>query len=116
MERIEANILKIKNQINTQKIKMQSLKIKMQNEDNDILYDKYENEYNETFKFLNRLNLDLEKEIDAEKKEKFAYKKSLTKLKESLNLFYKDTKNNTKIKRHIDEINGIISYIDRYLG
>jgi len=58
----------------------------------------------------------LNKELEIDKKEKLAYKKSLTKLKFSLNEFYKDTKNNTKIKKNIAEINSIVSTIEKYLG
>lgn len=115
MEKRETDIIKLRQQINTQKIKLQSLKVKIQNEDNDYLYDKYERDFNETSKLLKKLTSDLDKEVEADKKEKTAYKKSLTKVKESLSIFNKDTKSNLKVKRHVEEINGIILMIDKYL-
>ena len=116
MEKRESDIIKLRQQINNQKIKMQSLKIKMQNESDDLLYNRYEKDYNDTSKLFTKLNSDLEKELELDKKEKMAYKKSLTNVKESLNNFYKDAKSNTKIKRHIEEINTVIWNIEKYLG
>lgn len=116
MELREANIIKLTQQINNNKIKLQSLKLKMQNEVDDMLYNRYKKEYDDANKLLNKLTIDLNKEKEIDKKEKLAYKKSLTNVKESLNSFYKDTKSNTKIKRHIEEINTIIWNIDKYLG
>jgi len=116
MELREANIIKLTQQINNSKIKLQSLKLKMQNEVDDIIYNRYKKEYDDTNKLLNKLSIDLNKEKETDKKEKLAYKKSLTNVKESLNSFYKDTKSNIKIKRHIDEINAIIWNIEKYLG
>ena len=116
MELREANIIKLTQQINNNKIKLQSLKLKMQNEVDDMLYNRYKKEYDDANKLLNKLTIDLNKEKEIDKKEKLAYKKSLTNVKEVLNSFYKDTKSNTKIKRHIEEINAIVWNIEKYLG
>jgi len=116
MELRETNIIKLTQKINNNNIKLQSLKLKMQNEVDDMLYNRYKKEYDDTNNSLNILKIELNKEKELDKKEKLAYKKSLTNVKESLNSFYKDTKSNTKIKRYIEEINTIIWNIEKYLG
>ena len=115
MEKRESDIIKLKQQINTNKIKMQSLKIKMQNEDNDSLYNKYKRDYNDVEKLIKKLNQDLDKEIESDKKEKLHYKKALIKLKQSLNDFSIETRTNTKNRKNVSEIAQIIINIEKYL-
>jgi hypothetical protein len=116
MERREANIIKLTQQINTNKIKSQSLKLKMQNEVDDIIYLKLRKEQEDTTKLLKKLSDELEKEKESDKKEKLLYKKNLLGVKLALTNFGNETKSNTKINRHVEEINEIIRNIEKYLG
>lgn len=110
------SINKLNDQIKKQKIKMQALKYKMNNEDNNSIYETLENDYELFQKELYILNESLRKDIETDKKEKFAYKKSLLKVKESLNEFSRVSRTNTKLRKHLQEIVKEIISIDKYLS
>jgi uncharacterized UPF0160 family protein len=116
MEINEINIVKLKDKIRVKKANIGNIKYKLDNETNDYMYELLEKDYKDAGKELNDLLLELNKTIEADKKEKLAYKKALTKVKDSLNEFYKETRTNTKIKKHLMEINNAIVSIDKYLA
>lgn len=115
MELNEVNIIKLKDKIRVKKASIGVLKYKLDNETNDTVYDLLEKDYKDANKELNSLVQELNKTIDLDKKEKMAYKKSLTKVRDSINEYYKETRTNSKIKKHLMEINDIINKIDKYL-
>ena len=116
MEVNEVNIIKLRDKIRVQKANIGNIKYRLDNETNDYMYDILEKDYKDANSLLGNLVLELNKTVEADKKEKLAYKKSLTKVKDSLNEFYKNTRTNTKIKKHLMEINNAIISIDKYLA
>ena len=116
MEKTEININKLKDKINKQILKIQKIKFKMDSEFNQYAFAAMEKDFEDSKKELILFNRELSKEIEDYKKERLAYKKSLVKVKDSLNEFLKLTKNNSKIKKNLYEINKSIINIDNYLG
>ena len=116
MEKREIDISKIKGQILKSKTKIAYLKTMLSNTDDENEYDKIDINLRAEERILAKLNSNLVDEINLDKKEKATYKKALTAVKATMNDFYKKSKNNTKIKKHIQEINDIILKIDKYLG
>lgn len=116
MELTAVNINKIKDKILKQKQKLMGLKSKIDKELNNYIIEALYKEMELAKKELISFEKELNKEIENYKIVKLTYKKSLLNVKDSLNEFYKLSKNNSKIKKNIQEINNIILNIDKYLG
>lgn len=116
MERIEISIYKIKKDINDTKLKIQKMQNKINNEHSEYVIEDLMIELQSEKKKLLTLNTKLNEEINNDKKEKFTYRKSLEKVKESLNDFYKVSRTNSKLKKHIQEINNVMITIETYLN
>jgi DNA repair exonuclease SbcCD ATPase subunit len=117
MEPIEINIFKLKDKIKKSKNRILSLnlQIRLDNEENSTIFnnlnEKLKEEKTECAKLEQELKVLETKDI----KEKTEYKKSLIAVKNAINDFYKKSRTNTKLKRHIEEINEIMIKIDKYL-
>ena len=116
MEKLEINIHKIKDKILLTKLKIQKIKHLISIEDNDLVYDSHIEKLKEAEKELNNFNLQLKAEEEKDKKEKEVYKKSLKVIKDSITEFSRISRTNSKLKKHMEEINKVILVIDKYLS
>ena len=115
MERSEIIINKLKKDILNKKLKIQTLHYKMNNEYNDYIIEEVERDLLKDKLELNKLTETLKFELEKDKNEKLIYRKSLEKIKESINEFAKVSRTNSKLKKHTAEIAKIINVIDYYL-
>ena len=115
MQNFETNIIILKDKIVKQKRKINSIKIQMDNDFNTYSYGFLAKLYDDAKKELLSLEKELINENTSIQREKLIYKKSLSKIKDSINEFHKLTKNNSVLKKHTQEMIIIINNIDKYL-